>query len=40
MFKELFDRLPDLRITASPTMLQSAFIHGIKRMPCEFTPTR
>ena len=20
-------------------VLQSAFIHGIKRMPCEFTPT-
>jgi cytochrome P450 len=40
MFKELFERLPDLRITAEPDMLQSAFIHGIKRMPCEFTPTR
>src|SRR6478609_6022124 len=39
MFKELFERLPDLRITAEPDMLQSAFIHGIKRMPCEFTPT-
>jgi len=39
MFKELFERLPDLRITAEPEMLQSAFIHGIKRMPCEFTPT-
>ena len=38
MFKELFDRLPDLRITAEPEMLQSAFIHGIKRMPCSFTP--
>jgi cytochrome P450 len=40
MFQELFQRLPDLRITAEPDMLQSAFIHGIKRMPCEFTPTR
>src|SRR6478735_7127815 len=39
MFKELFERLPDLRITAEPDMLQSAFIHGIKRMPCEFTKT-
>jgi cytochrome P450 len=39
MFKELFDRLPDLRITGEPDMLQSSFIHGIKRMPCEFTPT-
>jgi cytochrome P450 len=40
MFEQLFQRLPDLRITADPAMLQSSFIHGIKRMPCEFTPTR
>ena len=38
MFEELFTWLPDLRITAEPDFLQSAFIHGIKRMPCEFTP--
>ena len=38
MFEELFRRLPDLTITAEPTLLQSSFIHGIKRMPCEFTP--
>ena len=38
MFDEMFRRLPDLTITAEPAMLQSAFIHGIKRMPCEFTP--
>ncbi len=38
MFDELFRRLPDLEITGEPEMLQSAFIHGIKRMPCEFTP--
>jgi cytochrome P450 len=40
MFRELFTRLPDIEITGEPDMLQSAFIHGIKRMPCEFTPTR
>jgi hypothetical protein len=40
MFDELFRRLPDLEVTAEPAMLQSAFIHGIKRMPCAFTPTR
>ncbi len=34
MFEELFRRLPDLEITGEPDMLQSAFIHGIKRMPC------
>jgi len=38
MFEELFRRLPDLEITGEPEMLQSSFIHGIKRMPCKFTP--
>jgi len=38
MFEQLFRRLPDLEITAEPVLLQSAFIHGIKRMPCTFTP--
>jgi methyl-branched lipid omega-hydroxylase len=38
MFREIFTRLPDLQITGEPDLLQSAFIHGIKRMPCAFTP--
>ena len=38
MFEELLRRLPDIEITGPPDMLQSAFIHGIKRMPCAFTP--
>jgi cytochrome P450 len=38
MFRELFDRLPDLQITGEPARLASFFIHGIKRMPCEFKP--
>ena len=38
MFRELLTRLPDIEITGPPAMLQSAFIHGIKRMPCAFTP--
>ena len=37
MFRQIFRRLPDLRITAEPARLLSFFIHGIKRMPCEFT---
>jgi methyl-branched lipid omega-hydroxylase len=37
MFDELLHRLPDLEITGPPDRLQSAFIHGIKRMPCAFT---
>ena len=38
MFDELFRRLPDIEISGAPDMLLSAFIHGIKRMPCRFTP--
>jgi methyl-branched lipid omega-hydroxylase len=38
MFEELLGRLPDLEISGEPDMLLSAFIHGIKRMPCRFTP--
>ncbi|HVN87797.1 MAG TPA: cytochrome P450 [Candidatus Binatia bacterium] len=38
MFDELFRRLPDIEVSGPPDMLLSAFIHGIKRMPCRFTP--
>jgi len=38
MFREIFRRLPDLEITGEPERLFSAFIHGIKHMPCRFTP--
>ncbi|MGB0618744.1 MAG: cytochrome P450 [Myxococcota bacterium] len=38
MFERIFRRLPDLQITGEPDRLKSNFIHGIKRMPCEFTP--
>jgi methyl-branched lipid omega-hydroxylase len=38
MFREIFRRLPDLEITAEPERLFSSFIHGIKHMPCRFTP--
>ena len=40
MFEELFRRLPDIEVSGEPAMLQSAFIHRIKRMPCRFTPVR
>lgn len=40
MFREIFQRLPDLRITGEPDRLVSYFINGIKRMPCSFTPGR
>jgi cytochrome P450 len=38
MFEELFRRIPDIEVSGEPDMLQSNFIHGIKRMPCRFTP--
>ena len=38
VFRELLRRLPDLEISGAPEMLRSNFIHGIKRMPCSFTP--
>jgi cytochrome P450 len=34
MFDEIRARLPELHVTGEPARLQSAFIHGIKRMPC------
>ncbi len=40
MFEELFRRLPDLEITGAPDRLFSPFIHGIKHMPCRFTPAK
>ncbi|HSD09397.1 MAG TPA: cytochrome P450 [Candidatus Binatia bacterium] len=38
MFQQLFRRLPDLEITGPADLLWSPFIHGIKHMPCRFTP--
>jgi cytochrome P450 len=40
MFDELLHRLPDIEISGPPETLLSAFIHGIKRMPCRFTPKK
>jgi cytochrome P450 len=38
MFEQLLTRLPDIHASSEPAMLQSAFIHGIKRMNASFTP--
>ncbi len=40
MFRELFARVPDIHVSGEANKLQSFFIHGIKRLPCEFTPGR
>jgi len=37
MFRQIFERLPGLQITGEPQMLRSNFVHGIKRMPCQWT---
>ena len=39
MFEEMFRRLPDIHTTSEPDLLQSGFIHGIKRMRCAWTPS-
>jgi len=39
MFEEMFRRLPDIHATSEPDLLQSGFIHGIKRMRCAWTPS-
>ena len=40
MFRELFSRIGDIEATGEPELLSSAFIHGIKHLPAEFTPTK
>lgn len=39
LFDELLHRLPDIQ-AGEPDLLNANFIHGIKRMPCTFTPQR
>jgi cytochrome P450 len=36
VFDEMLRVLPDIE-AGEPELLRSAFIHGVKRMPCEFT---
>jgi cytochrome P450 len=39
-FEELHRRIPDIAASEEPDRLQSAFIHGIKRLPVTWTPPR
>ncbi|WP_408633207.1 cytochrome P450 [Mycobacterium hippophais] len=39
-FEELHRQVPDLIAIAEPDRLHSAFIHGIKRLPVSWTPSR
>ncbi|MBL7501116.1 cytochrome P450 [Frankia sp. CNm7] len=38
MWRELLTRAPDIRAVGEPEWLSSSFIHGIKRLTCDFTP--
>jgi cytochrome P450 len=38
MFRQLFERLPDIASVGEPDRLLSPFINGIKHMECAFTP--
>ncbi len=40
MFRELFERLPDIEAAGEPEVLASSFIHGVKHLPATFTPVR
>jgi methyl-branched lipid omega-hydroxylase len=37
-FEELRSQIPDIAATEAPATLQSAFIHGVKRLPVRWTP--
>lgn len=39
-FEELHRQIPDITAAEEPSRLQSAFIHGIKRLPVTWTPPR
>jgi cytochrome P450 len=38
IFRELFNRLPDIKATGKPEPLAASFIHGVKHLPAAFTP--
>lgn len=38
MFRELFQRVPDIQASGPPELLLSSFIHGVKHLPATFTP--
>jgi cytochrome P450 len=38
MFRELFQRLPDIEAAGPPDRLLSSFVNGVKHLPATFTP--
>lgn len=39
IFEELQRQVPDIVAADEPTILRSAFVHGIKRLPVSWTPS-
>lgn len=39
MYRQLFERLPDIVSVGEPDRLRSTFINGVKHLSCAFTPT-
>jgi cytochrome P450 len=40
MMRQLVERLPDIQLAGPVERLHSDFVHGIKKMPVTFTPTK
>jgi cholest-4-en-3-one 26-monooxygenase len=38
IFREILERIPDMQMTAAPSMLRSNFIGGVKHLPVSYTP--
>ena len=38
IFREILERIPDMTMTAQPSMLRSNFIGGVKHLPVKYTP--
>ncbi|CAB4322962.1 unannotated protein [freshwater metagenome] len=38
IFREILERIPDMRLAGDVEMLRSNFIGGVKHMPVTFTP--
>ncbi len=38
IFREIFQRMPDIEVVGEPTYLKSNFINGIKKLPVRWTP--
>jgi cytochrome P450 len=40
ILKEVYTRMPDIRVVGEPDFLDANVVHGIKRLPATWTPER